>query len=93
MGEPGLTVGVKYCGGCNPRYDRVALVEELAAAVPAARFVPARAGEPCGALLVVCGCAAACASTAGLEAPLGRVTVRGREDLPRAVQALLEKAK
>ena len=20
---------VKYCGGCNPRYDRVALVREL----------------------------------------------------------------
>ena len=24
-----LEIGVKYCGGCNPEYDRVALVEEM----------------------------------------------------------------
>ena len=26
-----LKVGIKYCGGCNPYYDRVALVKEIEA--------------------------------------------------------------
>ena len=24
-----LKVGIKYCGGCNPYYDRVALVKRI----------------------------------------------------------------
>ena len=24
-----MKVGIKYCGGCNPRYDRAAFVERL----------------------------------------------------------------
>lgn len=24
-----MKVGIKYCGGCNPRYDRVAAVNQL----------------------------------------------------------------
>lgn len=33
-----VTVGVRYCGGCNPRFDRVAGVEALARACPSAGF-------------------------------------------------------
>jgi hypothetical protein len=29
QGGTGRRVGVKYCGGCNPHYDRVSLVEDL----------------------------------------------------------------
>ena len=28
MGER-IRVGLKYCGGCNPEYDRVALVKHI----------------------------------------------------------------
>ena len=38
-----VTVGVRYCGGCNPRFDRVAGVEALTRACPSADF---RAAEP-----------------------------------------------
>ena len=41
-----VTVGVRYCGGCNPRYDRVAGVEALTRACPSADF---RAAEPAAA--------------------------------------------
>ena len=61
------TVGVKYCGGCNPRYDRVALVQQLAAAFPRLSFSHARPEEPGDILLVVCGCSARCADLTGLE--------------------------
>ena len=34
-------IGVRYCGGCNPRYDRVAVVNKLASLLPQAELVPA----------------------------------------------------
>lgn len=51
-------VGVRYCGGCNPRYDRVAAARWLAEQCPQADFVPARPGLPLTVLL--CGCSAQC---------------------------------
>ena len=47
--------GVRYCGGCNPRYDRTALVGRLAERCPNVRFVRAEAGREYDALLVVGG--------------------------------------
>ncbi len=60
-------VFLRYCGGCNPRYDRVALVKELAAAMPEAtfRFGPGAGEAP--VLLAVCGCTAQCLTLAPAE--------------------------
>lgn len=51
---------VKYCGGCNPRYDRVAFVRQLEKklGVP---LTSAEAGIVYGELYVICGCSARCA--------------------------------
>ncbi len=76
-------VGIKYCGGCNPRYDRPDFVRRLAEACPGASFVPARPGGQ-ERLLVVCGCTARCADLTGLDAPLGRLTVCSAQDFPLA---------
>ena len=64
-----MRVGVKYCGGCNPRYDRGALVRRLAAEFPGCAFGPAEG--PMDFVLVVCGCARACAEHAALRPRLG----------------------
>ena len=52
------TVGVRYCGGCNPRYDRVAAVRNLEVRCPHIRLLPAGPGQ--GLVLLVCGCSAQC---------------------------------
>ena len=67
--------GVRYCGGCNPRYDRTALVGRLAERCPNVRFVRAESGREYDALLVVGGCCACCADISGLA---GRRVVRLR---------------
>lgn len=76
-----MTVAVKYCGGCNPRYDRTAALTEISTALPGARFISAAPGRFTDALLVLCGCPARCAGLAGLDAGL-QVIVCGPEDLP-----------
>jgi len=73
-----LTIGVKYCGGCNPEYDRAALAEEIAAILrPRARFVPADE-KGVDLVLAIHGCPTACADLS----PFGGdriVNVRARE--------------
>ena len=54
-------VGIKYCGGCNPEYDRVALVEQIRCALKGkVEFVSAQS-EGVELILAVQGCATACA--------------------------------
>ena len=48
-----LVVGLRYCGGCNPRYNRTAAVEQLRAVFPDVVFCPAARGQ--ALVLVVCG--------------------------------------
>lgn len=55
---------VKYCGGCNSRYDRVAahrMLEQKLGALPAAK-----AGEHYAVIFVLCGCTACCADISGV---------------------------
>ena len=47
-------ITIRYCGGCNPRYDRVKLAEEVKAEIeklPLDKNI----------VLAVCGCQVACA--------------------------------
>lgn len=84
-------VGVRYCGGCNPRYDRVALVKKLASLLPQAELVPAQAGTAYAGALAVCGCPSRCARTDDLAVPPGKlVWLSGWEDLLPAKKRLEE---
>ena len=84
-------VGVRYCGGCNSRYDRVAVVERLRRFFPEVDLVPARDGTAYPAVLVVCGCPSRCADVSGLLAPGGGlIAVNGFEDLLPAREQLTQ---
>lgn len=74
-----MRIGVKYCGGCNPRYDRVAFVKKLENDFPEHRFTSAQEGDA-DLILVVCGCKAACAGHRGLSGRYGKWIVTGEED-------------
>lgn len=52
-------ISIKYCGGCNPRYDRVATVDKLFAAFPQLKRTEP---EDAGIFLGINGCSCACAS-------------------------------
>ena len=58
---------VKYCGGCNPRFDRVALVRQLEKTLGEA-LPAAQPGELYDEIYVVHGCSARCADTSQLTA-------------------------
>lgn len=86
-----VTVGVRYCGGCNPRFDRVAGVRRLEAACPWAEFSGVRPGEYRDVLLIVGGCTACCPDQTGLTGER-RLEIRSEADFTQAL-ALLRRAR
>ncbi|WP_125144093.1 MaoC family dehydratase [Clostridium transplantifaecale] len=63
-----MVIGIKYCGGCNPRYQREALVKKLKTRFPSHTYVTLKEQKECDIWLLVCGCPAACVSDDGLIA-------------------------
>lgn len=57
-----MKVGVRYCGGCNPRYDRGMAVKSFKEKHVELDVRTAAEGEEYDLLLVVGGCSACCAS-------------------------------
>lgn len=82
----GRAIGVRYCGGCNPRYDRTAAVQALEELLPGWEIIPAQPGADYPAVAVVCGCPARCAGTDDLNAPL--VYVKDIQDIGPAAGEL-----
>jgi hypothetical protein len=56
-----LRIGLKYCGGCNPVYDRVALVELIEKALEGIAEFVFPEGEDIDFILAVQGCNTCCA--------------------------------
>ena len=69
---PEVEIAVRYCGGCNPSYDRVNAVKKLQRLLPEFSFVDAQPGKPYAAALIVSGCATACTLTTDLAVPADR---------------------
>lgn len=81
-----MNIGVKYCGGCNPRYDRTLAAKSLMDEFPCHMFTAAR--EQNELLLVICGCHAACADITGLSAEKAVILVRSLDDFALVREAL-----
>jgi hypothetical protein len=74
-----MRVATKYCGGCNPQYDRLVIVRRLLEDFPEVDLV--RVGEAeADVVAVVCGCHVACASHACLHGKLGKVVMTQAAD-------------
>jgi hypothetical protein len=72
-----MRIGVKFCGGCNPRYDRSGELDKILAYFDKdsedfakdhiekgkALFGFAKEGGKYDVMLVICGCDSQCAST------------------------------
>lgn len=81
-------IGVRYCGGCNPRYDRGRLVEYIKDKVQHADFQNAKEGVSYDALLVVSGCTSMCASYEQFHGKKGIVSINSEEGIDEAVNSL-----
>ncbi len=56
------SVGIRYCGGCNSRYDRGAMVSRIIKNHPELKIEIAREENEYDCLLIIGGCSSCCAS-------------------------------
>lgn len=77
-----LIVGIQYCGGCNPRYDRVTLVKKLKKMLPEVIFCDATENKKFDAVVIINGCSIACADQTSFNLHPSRVfSMNGWTDL------------
>lgn len=62
-----LRVGLKYCGACNPEYDRVALVEQIERSLQGKVAFVSTKIEGIDIILAVQGCSTACADLSAFQ--------------------------
>lgn len=81
-----MMIGIKYCGGCNPRYDRTALAARLKADLPHAQIVGA--GDRQDYVVVLCGCSSACVAHAHVTGRLGKSVLTDEKDYAPLLEKL-----
>lgn len=81
-------IGIKYCGGCNPYYDRVALVKRIERRLQGkVEFVSPDNGKV-DLVLAVEGCKTACADLGSFNGKEIRVITQS-EDVDEFIQEIL----
>ncbi len=55
-----MDIGVKFCGGCNPTYERGAVYREYRDRYPEHHFETVDLKKKYDRILVICGCEKAC---------------------------------
>lgn len=87
-----MKVGIKYCGGCQNRYNRSDFVNEVKAKNTDVDFVIAQDADVVDYLLVINGCTAACADISKITSRKGYFMVTGKHQI-KMVQKKLDELK
>jgi hypothetical protein len=86
-----LRIGIKYCGGCNPKYDRADFVDRLKEKFRGRmEFDTAKEGLIYDALLVIGGCRSCCADYGRYKAGRKVLLVRDANQFDVIVKELEE---
>ena len=83
-----LKVGIKYCGGCNPYYDRVALVKRIESRLRGKVAFVSPANDSVDVVIAVEGCQTACADLESFQGKTIHIISR-IEDADKIIQNLL----
>jgi hypothetical protein len=85
-----LKVGIKYCGGCNPNYDRIALFQSIEKALKGlVEFVSLEEAD-INLIFAIEGCKTACADLSTFDSDKIRV-ITEKEEAKYFIQELLDK--
>ncbi|HWQ79527.1 MAG TPA: hypothetical protein VN381_11950 [Anaerovoracaceae bacterium] len=85
-----MLVGVKFCGGCNPRYERGKALNTIKERMQGeADFIIAEEGGEYDYLLVIGGCTNCCASTGQYKARKDTIRMWDESHIENTIQVLL----
>jgi hypothetical protein len=87
-----LSIGIKYCGGCNPLYDRVATAKKLEQKLRGKAVFVSPDNEELDLILAVQGCSRACADLSPFQGISIQAILRP-EDASKALAHIIERAR
>lgn len=87
-----MKAGIKFCGGCNPRYDRGSQTTGLRERLKEVQWVSGDDSQVCDFWLIICGCSRACVSTESLSAKQQIMVIKSRMDFSRAEEIIRKAA-
>lgn len=82
-----LNIGIKYCGGCNSKYNRRKFQQKLEREFTCT-FEIARENKVYDIVIVLCGCSSACAEHSNLKFKYEKILIRSEKDYIRIVNTL-----
>ncbi len=62
-----MKIGVKYCGGCNPSFDRIAAAEKIKDKFKEEAEFVSYTDPDAEFIIVLMGCGSACADLSGID--------------------------
>ena len=77
-----MKIGVRFCGGCNPRFDRGEALEKIRISKPDDEFLHAVEGEEYDMLLVIGGCTNCCATFDHFHSHTGVEKIWSEDHIP-----------
>ena len=77
-----MRIGIKYCGGCNPTYERTDVVLRIKKNIGTGHNIEIiEQGILYDIVIILCGCSCACASHNDIEAKYEKICITsGNED-------------
>ncbi|MEG0774886.1 hypothetical protein [Clostridium sp.] len=76
-----MNFGIKYCGGCNPQYDRVEIATKIKSYTNNEHIVEiVKEGNVYDILIILCGCHCACANHKDIKVIYKKICVTCERD-------------
>ncbi len=89
MMETLLEVGVKYCGGCNPGYDRIKLFKKIFDEIGEGFvFHTAEDNVTYDFLLIISGCPNSCPNSRSIKAKYGFFSLKSEKDYKKSIKIM-----
>ena len=86
-----MKIGVKYCGGCNPCYERSDILRWLKRDYPTVQTEAVREDVLYDMCLVICGCREECSDYSYLKQQYEVLIIRAPEEYEKASNRIREK--
>lgn len=84
-----MKVGVKYCGGCNPRYERKKLVDRIRQKIGNDfELVLVNEDNVYDFVLIICGCNSCCGNFSHIKTVQGILCLKSEQDYYKAIDTL-----
>lgn len=75
-----MNICVKYCGGCNPRYDRKKIIDYIKKDFPNINIISQLDSATCDFVIMISGCSRSCINHIDIEGKYGKFVIADLKD-------------